>query len=400
MIQADVVIIGAGAAGLMCAMTAGQRGRRAVVVDHNRYPGQKVRVAGGGHANFTNLHLDARHYQSAAGTDPNFCAAALARFRPDDYISLVNKHGIAWYEKQQGQLFCTGSAQQLVDLLLREGERAGVRYQMQNPVRQVRQQTGKFTVVTATGSLTCDSLVVATGGLSLPKIGASDLGYRLAVQFGLSVVPVQPALVALLCQNAERVLLAGLAGISLPRVQVCCRGHCFVDAMLFTHKGLSGPAILQISSFWRPQETIVIDLVPDRDLAVLLKQAKVSRPKQELLTALAVFLPRRLALAMIQMFGHHDLASRRLAEIGDRDLSQLAQSLHHWEFCPADSDGYRTAEVTLGGVDTRELDPETLMSRRVPGLYFIGEVVDVTGQLGGFNLHWAWASGYAAGLSV
>ncbi|MBF0157888.1 MAG: NAD(P)/FAD-dependent oxidoreductase [Magnetococcales bacterium] len=396
----DVLIIGAGASGLMCAMTAGRRGRRVVIVDHARQPGQKVRIAGGGRGNFTHLAVTPDHYLSETDADGHFCASVLNRFTPQDFVTLVGRHGIAWYEKQPGQLFCTGSAQQLVEMLLAEGQRAGVQYQLPNPVTRVYQQAGSFIVETPRATWRCAALVVATGGLSLPKIGASDLGYRLARQFGLHVVPPRAALVPLLYQQADGARLRDLAGISLPRVQVRCRDHVFQDSLLLTHKGLSGPAILQISSFWRPGEAILLNLLPDHDLITQLKQARDHHPKQSLLTALSGWLPKRLAMALIQLVGCPEAGSQRLAETSTQDLLKVARGVQAWTLYPAGNEGFRTAEVTAGGVDTRELCPTTMASRKVPGLYFIGELVDITGQLGGFNLHWAWASGYTAGVSV
>ncbi|MEW6612854.1 MAG: NAD(P)/FAD-dependent oxidoreductase [Pseudomonadota bacterium] len=385
----DVVIIGSGAAGMMCAIAAGKRGRSVLLIDHAAKLAEKIRISGGGRCNFTNLHARPENYLSQ---NPHFCRSALARFTPQDFIALVEKHGIRYHEKKLGQLFCDGSAQQIIDLLRRECEAVGVVRWMPCQVRQVR-RTARFELDTDRGAVTAQSLVIATGGLSIPQIGASPFGYRIAEQFGLHVTPVRPALVPLTFAPEELTAFADVPGVAVDAA-VSCNGARFRENLLITHRGLSGPAILQISSYWRPGDAIHIDLLPDHDAEALLL---AHRHSQTLLpNLLGQHLPKRFAQAWCAAYA----SAQPLRQYGEGALEAIAARLHDWPVRPSGTAGYKKAEVTLGGVDTRELSSKTLEAKRVPGLYFIGEVVDVTGQLGGFNFQWAWASGYAAGQFV
>lgn len=388
----DVVIAGAGAAGLMCALEAGKRGRSVVALDHCREPGRKILISGGGRCNFTNRECRPDHYVSA---NPHFVKSALARYPPRAFIALVEKHGIPYCEKKDGQLFCDRSARDIQNMLLKECASAGVRLLCGCRIQSVR-RADEFEILTSAGVLRAQSFVVATGGLSVPKAGATDVGYRIARQFGHAVVACRPALVPLLFSEADRSRLGDLAGISL-EVSVSCGKHRFQDRMLFTHRGLSGPAILQISLHWEPGALITIDLLPGTDLLSELLQRKAAGDRTTVKSIVARKLPARFAERWFQLWGG---GSSPVAAVAHRELERLATALRHWEIQPAGSEGYAKAEVTRGGVDTRALSSKTMESRNIPGLYFIGEVLDVTGQLGGFNLQWAWASGYAAGQAV
>jgi predicted Rossmann fold flavoprotein len=391
----DVVVVGAGAAGLFCAGVAGQRGRRVLLIDHAEKVAEKIRISGGGRCNFTNRDVTPVNFLSA---NPAFCRSALARYTPGDFIALLQRHGIAFHEKHRGQLFCDSSAEQIITMLLAECDAGGVVRRQPCRVAAVRHAGDGFEIDTATGPVRAARLVVASGGLSIPKIGATDWGYRLARQFGHAVVEPRPALVPLTFDAAAWAPFSALAGVSL-EVAISTgagreRGH-FVEDLLFTHRGLSGPAVLQISSYWQAGQPLRVALAAD-DLAAGLIAAK-SSSRRQLGNQLALHLPQRLADAWLQRL---DLpAARPMAEQRDRDLARLADSLARWELLPSGSEGWRKAEVTAGGVDTRELDSRTMESRRVPGLHFIGEVVDVTGWLGGYNFQWAWASAYACGLA-
>jgi hypothetical protein len=386
----DVLILGAGAAGLMAAMEAGRRGRRVAVLERANRPGKKILISGGGRSNFTNRSTRPENFLSA---NPHFAKSALARYTPADFIRLVERHGIAWHEKTLGQLFCDGSAQQIVDMLMRECMEAGVRVLVSTTIHEVRSDdsSGAFTVVAGNAVYTAPALVVATGGLSIPKIGATAFGHELARQFGIPIEPCRPALVPLILSGAEHAHFDGLAGISAP-VVATAGGRSFREGMLFTHRGLSGPAILQISSYWKQPEPIHIDWAPDNQLLAPLRAPNARRDLNSLKAALRMSLPVRLA--------------DRLAEVAapqgwtNRALDELERRLHSFAFTPAGTEGYEKAEVTAGGVSTAALSAQTMECRNVPGLYFIGEVVDVTGQLGGFNFQWAWASGAAAGRAV
>ncbi len=391
-IQIDILVIGAGAAGLMCAAEAGKRGRRVIVIDHARKPAEKIRISGGGRCNFTNLHASPEYYLSQ---NPRYCVSALARYTAQDFVALVEQYRIAYHEKSQGQLFCDGSSQQIISMLLEECRRAKAEIRLQTTVEQVSKPDARFRVMTNAGEVICESLVVASGGLSIPKMGASGLGYSIARQFGLKLVPTLPALVPFTLTEAQLQPWQGLSGVSL-EAEVQCGRQRFRGGVLFTHRGFSGPAMLQISSYWQPAQPLCVNFAPGQDVTALLKEAKAANPRQEAATLLSTSLPKRLAQRLAeQRLPEGD--GLRLADLPDRQLEQLGYAVHAWQIVPHGTEGYRTAEVTLGGVDTTELSSKTMESRKTPGLYFIGEVVDVTGHLGGFNFQWAWASGYVAG---
>jgi predicted Rossmann fold flavoprotein len=387
----DVIIAGAGAAGLMCAGIAGQRGHRVLLLEQARQPGEKIRISGGGRCNFTNLHTGPANFLS---DNPRFCRSALSGYTQRDFIALVERYGIAWHEKTRGQLFCDGSSRQIIDMLLSECRKAHAQLRLGLRISAVSKGENGFVVVTDQGEFRSRALVVATGGPSIPKMGSSGFGYKIAEQFGLKIVPPRAALVPLTFDAALLAQFKELSGLSVEAV-VSCGKTSFDEALLFTHRGLSGPAILQISSYWREGHDIVIDMAPDIDVLARLKAARRDHPRQELASALG-FLPRRLA----QITAERIAGPLRLADFSDKLLSGAAAAIKQWHVRPSGTEGYRTAEVTLGGVDTAELSSKTFESRSVPGLYFIGEVVDVTGHLGGFNFQWAWSSGYAAGRHV
>ena len=392
----DVIVLGAGAAGLFCAGLAGQRGLRVLLIDPADKVAEKIRISGGGRCNFTNLGTTPAQFLSA---NPDYCRSALARYTPGDFIALVQRHGIAFHEKHKGQLFCDGSAEQIITMLLDECRSGGVQHWQPCAVAAVRALASGFEIDTGRGTVRGAQLVVATGGLSIPKIGASDFGHRLARQFGHQIVELRPALVPLTFDAATWAPLAALAGTSLAvdirngngRQPGPARGR-FVEDLLFTHRGLSGPAVLQISSYWRPGEALTVDLLPGQDVAARLHAAK-QQSRRQLGNALAGLLPQRVVDAWLAQLGLD--AGKLLAELRDRDLQRLADALSQWTVTPSGSEGYRKAEVTVGGVNTGELDSRTMASKRQPGLYFIGEVVDVTGWLGGYNFQWAWASAAA-----
>ena len=388
----DVVILGAGAAGLMCAAVAGRRGRSVLVLEQSRRPAEKIRISGGGRCNFTNLHAGPANFLS---NNPRFCTSALSGYTQRDFIALVERYGIAWHEKTRGQLFCDGSSQQIVDMLLEECRKAHAELRLGVRISAVSKSEDGFVVVSDQGEFRCGALVVATGGPSIPKMGSSGFGYKIAEQFGLKIVPPRAALVPLTFDAALLKQFGDLAGVSVEAI-VSCGKTRFDEALLFTHRGLSGPAILQISSYWREGEDIVVDMAPGIDVLMGLKKLRSEHPRQEMATALAGFVPKRLARAIADRIG----GPERIADFSDALLGKVAAAIKQWRVRPVGTEGYRTAEVTLGGVDTAELSSKTLEARSVPGLYFIGEVVDVTGQLGGFNFQWAWSSGYAAGRHV
>jgi len=388
----DVAILGGGAAGLMCAIEAGRRGRTVLVIEHRERTGKKILISGGGRCNFTNLYSAPESFISA---NPHFCTSALARYTPADFIAMVEQHGIAYHEKEAGQLFCDGSARLIVDMLLGECRTAGVRLLVSTSVSGIERKDRGFLLATSAGAVSAQSLVVATGGLSVPPMGATGLGYEIARQFGHRLVPARAGLVPLTLTGRQLEDYRDLSGVSLP-VEVSCNRQRFAAGMLITHRGLSGPAILQISSYWQPGDELCIDLLPDASAADYLRAAQRARPNAELRTVIADLLPKRLALRLCELrFGSQPMRRYRVAE-----LNEIAAALQAWRVVPASTEGYRTAEVTVGGVDTDELSSTTMESRKVPGLYFIGEVVDVTGHLGGFNFQWAWASGHAAGQAV
>ncbi|MBA1146341.1 NAD(P)/FAD-dependent oxidoreductase [Ectothiorhodospiraceae bacterium WFHF3C12] len=387
----DVVVIGAGAAGLMCAIEAGRRGRRTLVADHANKVGKKILLSGGGRCNFTNIHAAAENFLSG---NPHFCKSALARYTPYQFIEMVERHGIPYHEKKLGQLFCDRSAKDIVGMLMRECEAAGVVVRTRYPL-EVLDGGPPFHLTGPEGPLRCESLVVASGGLSFPKMGASGFGHRLARRFGLDVTPLQPALVPFTCEGPLRELAAALAGVSVDS-ELACGDGVFRENILFTHRGISGPAALQVSSYWSPGQSVSADLLPGRDALAWLQARKAKRPRARLGTILSEALPARL----VERFPGAWSRKATMQTLSDRDLASVAASLSDWRFVPAGTEGYRTAEVTLGGVSTEALSSRTLESRAVPGLHFIGELVDVTGWLGGYNFQWAWASGYAAGQVV
>ncbi len=383
----DAIVIGAGAAGMMCAAQIGQRGRRVLLIDHGAKLGEKIRISGGGRCNFTNLHCAPEHFLSQ---NPHFCRSALARYTPRDFIALVERHGIAYEHKTLGQLFCRDSARQIIAMLQSECQRGDVQWQMPCNVRQVSRAGDEFVVDTDRGRARAQSLVIATGGLAAPKVGATPFGYRIAEQFGLKIVAPVPALVPLAFAPETMARFGDLSGISID-AEVSCNGQHFRENLLFTHRGLSGPAILQISSYWKGGDSIAIDLLPGVDVAAVLLAAHGSHIQLDNL--LAQFLPRRFC----QHWCAANDALRPVNEFSAAELRAIANGLRRWEVRPSGTLGYNKAEVTLGGVDTAGLSSKTMEAKTVPGLFFVGEVVDVTGQLGGFNFQWAWASGHAAG---
>ncbi len=399
--QYDVAVIGAGAAGMMCAAIAAQRGKSVVLIDHGDKLAEKIRISGGGRCNFTNINAGPANFLSE---NPHFCKSALSRYTPADFIALVKKHRIGYHEKHRGQLFCDDSAEQIIQMLKTECADGNVTWRMPTKVESIEKLGDNYFLVTDTGDIECDSVVIATGGLSIPKIGATDFGYRIATEFGLNVIEPRPGLVPLTFDGPGWEAFAPLAGIAL-EVEVETgsnkgkgnkRGH-FREDLLFTHRGLSGPAILQISSYWQPGTPIIINLLPDMDAGQELIEGKTTLKKQ-LGNVLSQWLPTRLAECLLALNGL--AADARLADLPDAKLRKLGDSINRWAIVPAGSEGYRKAEVTLGGVDTRELSQQSMMATKVPGLYFIGEAVDVTGWLGGYNFQWAWASGVAAGQAV
>ncbi|ESW87954.1 NAD(FAD)-utilizing dehydrogenase [Mesorhizobium sp. LSJC269B00] len=385
----DVVVIGAGAAGMMCAIEAGKRGRSVLVLDHAAKPGEKIRISGGGRCNFTNIHASPKNFISG---NPHFCISALSRYTQRDFIELVERHGVAYHEKTLGQLFCDGSARLIIDMLVSEMQDGGVELALSTEMRNVSKTADGFVLTLSAGSVACNSLVVACGGKSIPKMGASGFGYELAAQFGLAVVETRPALVPLTFDARTLERLAPLAGNAVD-AEVACGKTRFSEAMLFTHRGLSGPSILQISSYWREGDEIRIAMLPGRDVAELLRAARRVNGRQAVQTVLANHLPKRLAQAVAERSG----IDGNLADLTDLQMKTVEAAVNDWRIKPAGSEGYRTAEVTLGGVDTNGLDQKTMQAKSVPGLFFIGEVVDVTGWLGGYNFQWAWSSGWASG---
>ena len=391
--KVDVLVIGAGAAGLMCAITAGQRGRRVLVLDHANKPGKKILMSGGGRCNFTNLGVTPAQYLSA---NPHFCKSALARYTQWDFIALVEKHRIAYHEKELGQLFCDESSKLIVRMLLDECAAAGVRIETSCAVEKVKKTEEGFAVLTAHGEVHADSLVVASGGLSIPSMGATGFGYELARQFGHNVLPTRAGLVPLTLSGKHLEHYHELAGVALPVAETRAGKQAFRTGLLFTHRGISGPAVLQISSYWQPGDALHIDLSPAQDIGDWLVAQRAERPAAELRNVLGDLLPRRLAQRLCELW----LGSKPMRQYRDAELHDTGARLHDWPIVASGTEGYRTAEVTLGGVDTDELSSTTMQSKRMPGLYFIGEVVDVTGWLGGYNFQWAWASGHAAGEVV
>ena len=388
----DVIIIGAGAAGMMCAVEASRRGQRVLLIEHAKKPGEKIRISGGGRCNFTNLDIRAEAY---LGANPRFALSALKRYTQWDFIAMVDAHSIAWHEKTLGQLFCDESAQQIIDMLLQESEDAGVKYTPETTVYSVEKSEDQYKLTTSRGEFECASLVIATGGLSIPKIGATRFGYDIAKQFDLNVFDTRPGLVPFTFQTSLLERCKALSGLSV-EASVSCGKTTFAEGLLFTHRGLSGPSILQISSYWHEGDEIVVNLAPDTNALALFKERKKSQPKQDVQTTLSHIVPKRLAVSICEAEG----INGRLADLPDKKLEVLARAVNEWRVKPAGTEGYRTAEVTLGGVDTNELSSKTMEAKNHSGLFFIGEVVDVTGHLGGFNFQWAWSSGYVAGQHV
>ena len=387
----DVVIIGAGAAGLMCALTAGQRGRKVLILDHADRVGKKIVISGGGSCNFTNLYLEAKHYISS---NPHFCKSALSRFSQYDFISFVEKHNISFQERQLGQLFCNGNSVEILNLLLEECRLSGVKIQNRCTIKKI-EKDNCFTIKTNSENYVTESLVIATGGLSMPEIGATGFGYEVAEQFGLKVLPCQPGLVPLTFSKDDLKNFSDLSGISADAT-VSCNGQSFRESILFTHRGVSGPVVLQISNYWQPGDEVVINLLPDIDLNKTIKQWQKERPKTELKNLIGELLTRRVAHRWLELWYHN----KPVNQYNEKEINEVADIFHVWRITPSDTEGYKVAEVTRGGVDTDELSSKTFEARKVKGLYFIGEVVDVTGWLGGYNLQWAWSSGYCAGQLI
>ena len=392
-VKVDVLVIGAGAAGLMCAITAGQRGRSVLVLDHANKPGKKILMSGGGRCNFTNLGVTPAQYISG---NPHFAKSALARYTPSDFIALVEKHRIAYHEKELGQLFCDESSKLILRMLLDECGAVNARVEINCGVQRVRKTDEGFSVLTARGEVHADSLVVASGGLSIPSMGASGLGYELARQFGHNVVATRAGLVPLTLSGKHQEHYADLAGVALPVAEAHVGKRSFRAGLLFTHRGISGPCILQISSYWQPGDDLRVNLSPQQSICDWLIDQRAARPAAEFRNVLGDLLPKRLAQRLSEVW----FASRPMRQYRDAELRDIGDQLHNWPIVASGTEGYRTAEVTLGGVDTDGLSSATMQSKVVPGLYFIGEVVDVTGWLGGYNFQWAWASGHAAGEVV
>ncbi|WP_281214176.1 NAD(P)/FAD-dependent oxidoreductase [Shewanella insulae] len=390
----DVIIIGAGAAGLMCAATAGYRGRDVLVLDNGKQAGRKILISGGGRCNFTNQKVEPGNFICA---NPHFVKSALARYSSQDFIELVERHGIEYHQRDHGQLFCNDSAKEIVTMLLTECEWAGAQVQLRTDILAIsKQDDGLFRLETSKGEYSCESLVVATGGLSMPKLGASPFGYQIAEQFGLKVLPTHAGLVPFTWHSEQKQKFEPLSGIAVASTITAKDGTQFSEALLFTHRGLSGPAILQISNYWQPGESISINLLPQLDAAQALSEAQEQHPKQSLRNTLSQWLPKRL----VEVLFDEALLNMALNQLVHAQRDQVVDNLHNWQLLMNGTEGYRTAEVTLGGVDTNELSSKDMQSKKVPGLYFAGEVMDVSGWLGGFNFQWAWASGVAVGQAV
>jgi hypothetical protein len=390
----DVVIIGAGAAGLMCALTAASRGRDVLLLEHANKPGKKILMSGGGRCNFTNMWTDPANFFSQ-NRNEHFCKSALARYTPWDFIALVSKHDVPYHEKKLGQLFCDNRSKDILAMLLDECAQAGVDLRLNTSVSRIEKTDAGYVLSTGVGPVAAPSLVVATGGLSVPTLGATGFGYEVARQFGHTVLATRAGLVPFTITDQLKAMCTELSGTSVACL-VSCNGHSFRENLLFTHRGLSGPAILQISSFWQPGDAVEIDLLPDHDALEWLQGRQAARPDSELKTVLGEVFTRKMA----GLLAEHWFASRPMKRYTPAELREIAVRLAAWQVVPAGTEGYRTAEVTLGGVDTREVSSKTMESLRSPGLYFVGEVLDVNGHLGGFNFQWAWASGYAAAQVV
>lgn len=388
----DVIVIGAGAAGLMAASTAGSRGRKVWLIDHGKKTAEKIRISGGGRCNFTNIHTSPANFLSQ---NPHFCKSALKQYTQFDFINMVERHGIAYHEKKLGQLFCDESAQAIIDMMLQECSDNGVTYNNETTIDSIEKTDGGYLIKTSRGDASAESLIIATGGLSIPKIGATKFGYDIARQFGLDIIETRAALVPLTFTDNILQRCKSLSGLSV-EASVSANKTTFAEGLLFTHRGLSGPSILQISSYWNEGENIVTNLVPETNVFEFLKNKKQTNAKQEVHNALSEILPQRLA---DDICAHLNIKGR-LADLPDKSLQNLASSINEWNIKPAGTEGYRTAEVTIGGVDTKHLSSKTMECGDHKGLYFIGEVVDVTGHLGGFNFQWAWSSGHVAGMNA
>lgn len=393
MIKRDVIVIGAGAAGLFCAAQAGARGRSVEVLDHAKKVGRKILMSGGGRCNFTNMYAGPENFLSQ---NPHFCKSALSRYTQWDFIGLVAEHGIAYHEKTLGQLFCDDSAKDIVNLLLNECSKAGVTITTRCEILSVEKTESGYSLTTSSGEYSCESLVIATGGLSMPKLGATPFGYKIAEQFGLKVLPTRAALVPFTLHDKDKDILAELSGIAVD-VYASCNDTTFKEAMLFTHRGLSGPAMLQISSYWEAGDSLSINTLPNDDATALIQTARNETPDALLATSLNKVFPKRMVQSFIE---YHNWRNVPVKQLTHSECDAIADTLENWQVKPNGTEGYRTAEVTIGGVDTNELSSKTMMAKNVEGLYFIGEVVDVTGWLGGFNFQWAWSSGWAAGQVV
>lgn len=390
----DAVIIGAGAAGMFCAAMAGQAGRRVLLIDNGKKPGRKILMSGGGRCNFTNLYTEPAAYLSQ---NPHFCKSALARYTQWDFIDMVGKHGIAWHEKTLGQLFCDDSAQQIVEMLVAECEKGQVTTRLRSEVLGIERGEEGFTLKLNGDDVQTGKLVIASGGLSMPGLGATPFGYRVAEQFGLKVLPTRAGLVPFTLHKPLLEQLQVLSGVSVPSVITAENGVSFRESLLFTHRGLSGPAVLQLSSYWQPGEYVSVNLLPDTDLDGFLNEQRTAHPNQSLKNTLAMLLPKRLVECLQQLEQIPDVTLRQL---NARQQGELLEMLQAWRVQPNGTEGYRTAEVTLGGVDTNELSSRTMEAKKVPGLYFIGEVMDVTGWLGGYNFQWAWSSAWACAQAL
>jgi hypothetical protein len=389
----DVIIIGAGAAGLMCAIEAGKRGRNVLVLDQGNKPGRKILMSGGGRCNFTNYDVSPQNYLSH---NPHFVKSALSRFTQWDFLALINQYQIPFHERDHGQLFCDNSAKDILDMLLEENRKVGVRIQLKTEIEKIHKlDDGAYSLKTSQGDFMCHSLVIATGGLSIPTMGSSPFGYRIAEQFGIHVWPTQAGLVPFTLQPTDKERYSALTGIAIDAIVTNSRTS-FRENILFTHRGLSGPAILQISSYWQPGETVTINLLPDNDLVDEFKQAQQQHPQQQIKTVLGKHLPKRIVTAFIP----EAQQEKTLANTSHKEFEAIAHTLQQWQIKPAGTEGYRTAEVTTGGVDCDAISSKTLEAKEVAGLFFIGEVLDVTGWLGGYNFQWAWASGWCAGQYV
>ncbi len=387
----DVIVIGGGASGLMCALTAGKRGRTVLLIEHEEGVGKKILISGGGRCNFTNLTIEPDNFLSK---NPHFCKSALSRFTQHDFIDLVEKHNISYHEKELGQLFCDNKSVEIVNLLLKECETGGVTIQTNCYIQKILKEN-VFFVKTNLGDYKSESLVIATGGLSIPKMGATSFGYAVATQFGINIIPCKPGLVPLLLDDKTLQAIGDLAGVAADAI-VTSKEQSFTGSILFTHKGLSGPAILQISNYWNEGDEILINLLPGHDLIELIKRWKKENPKVDLKNLIATLLTKRLAYRFLSL--HHD--DKPVNQYNEKEISEIAKTFHQWRIIPSDTEGFQKAEVTTGGIDTDELSSKTFESKKVKGLYFIGEVVDVTGWLGGYNFQWAWSSGFCAGQFV